>query len=654
LLDHLLQHAAPFGFNAKSPGDLKNTPLHHAASTGRMDNAALLLNAGAKINARNNYNNAPLHWAARAGRAGMIRFLAERGADLNVKTSTQFIINEFRTPLYLAVDSGYYDAAGALLKAGADPNVVCDTSCGTPLTEACLQDWLPMIELLLEHGARPNGIDRGRDGYYYFPLMWARRAEVLERLVAAGADVNARGNTRQAALHSLVSRVDGKTDPCDVECLTGAIRSLLAHGADPAARDMHGATPLANAKHPAVTALLLTARPSLSVAPLSASESNRQTKQDNYRSFLRTAVRLLSGKEIADSADAIQSASELGAELFQMAHSVQDNATFQSLLAIAEHASRTDVRYQSPDCYYNRETILYRVIASLDHSKYREEAIDWELVEKLIGILLDKGADVNAVETLWQFTPLHRAAQATSSGYTKRRDLDGLLAIIERLLDAGANAAVADENGSYALDHAADKKAIEQMIARNSPRGRCYAALQRACSCDETALAKRLIAMYPEGINSADKDGTTALMMAATNNNPALIDTLLRAGADAAQLSRNGGNVFSVAAEFMCVDALRALRMHFANAPAHLAELLNHQDAEGVTALGVALCTESSSVDAAEQRARREAMTLMMIEHGARLDVLDEEGVPMLDYAPTKKLRTQLERAAKAVGSTLR
>jgi ankyrin repeat protein len=648
LLQHLLQHAAPLGFTAKSTGCLKNTPLHYAASTSRTDNAALLLEAGAKINARNNYNFAPLHWAAKSGQAGMIRLLAERGADLNVKTSTQFIINEFRTPLYLAVDQDHYDAAKALLEAGADPNVVCDTSCSTPLTEACLQDSLPLIELLLAHNASPNGIDRGDKDYHYFPLMWARSAAVVERLIAAGADVNARGSTHDSALHSLVGRVDGKTDPYDVERFTAAIRVLLAHGADPAARDMHGATPLAKAQHPAVTALLVAAKRAPSVAPLSAPESERQQKQDKYRGFVRTLAGLFTGKEIADPADANQSASELGAELFQMADDVQDNATFHSLLLIAEQASRADVCYQSPDDYDNNETTLYRVIESLDHSRYREEALDWDLVLKLVSVLLDKGANVNAVETLWQFTPSHRAAQATSSGYTKRRDLDGLLAIIERLLDGGADPAIEDENGSCPLDHAADKKLVARMAARGCPRGRCYAALMYACRTDGAKQVERLIALHPEGINSGDKDGVTALMWAAITDCHDVVECLLRAGADASKTRTKGFNVFGLAAEAMSLEATRTLLAHFTGEPTRIAELLNHCNDYGVTALGYALSSEPNRIEAAELRRRREALTLLMIEHGARLDVLDKEGVPMIDYAPTKKLRTQLEKAAKA------
>lgn len=655
LLDHLLQRAAPLGFNAKSTGSIKSTPLHYAASVGRTDNATLLLSAGAKINARNNYNHAPLHWAAQTGQAGMIRLLAEHGADLNVKTSTQFIINEFRTPLYMAIEGDHYDAAKALLEAGADPNIVCDTSCSTPLTEACLQDWLPMIELLLAHNASPNGIDRDGKEYYYFPLMWARSAEVVERLIAAGADVNARGNTHDSALHSLVDRVDGKSDPYQIERITGAIRALLAHGANPVARDLNGTTPLAKAKHPAVTALLVAAKQAPSVAPLSAPESDRQQKQDKYRGFVNSMVGLFMGKETTDPADANQSASELGAELFQMADDVQDNATFQSLLLIAEQASRADVCYENPDDYDNNETTLYRVIESLDHSDYREEAIDWELVLKLVGVLLDKGADVNAVETLWQFTPLHRAAQATASGYTERRDLDGLLAVIERLLDAGADAAIQDENGSCPLDHAADEKTIKRMIARDCPRGRCYAALLHACQyVDGTERVEQLIALYPAGINSADRNGATALMMAAANDDPALVEILLRAGANAAHVNDIGLNVVAFAAESMCVNAVRAVFAHFADSPARIAALLNQPDEEGVTALGVALCSEPNSIDAAEARARREALTLLMIQHGARLDLLDNEGDPMIDYAPTKKLRTQLEKAAKAANSLVK
>jgi ankyrin repeat protein len=94
------------------------TALHVAANA---QIAAMLIDAGADINARNRHKfagpgNSPLSAATYQERVDVVRLLIERGADVNQGDNASF------TPLHLAAALGYPDIARILLEGGADPN----------------------------------------------------------------------------------------------------------------------------------------------------------------------------------------------------------------------------------------------------------------------------------------------------------------------------------------------------------------------------------------------------------------------------------------------------------------------------------------------------------------------------------------------------
>lgn len=121
-----------------------------------------------------------------------------------------------------------------------------------PLEYAIYHSPLPFIRTLIELGADPNHRDEGSFPSLLAALSTERedRYEILELLLAAGADVQQRGVNDWTPLHYAAARNDAR-----------AVDLLLAKGADPAARTRIDdlATPLEEAErmgHREVAAIL--------------------------------------------------------------------------------------------------------------------------------------------------------------------------------------------------------------------------------------------------------------------------------------------------------------------------------------------------------------------------------------------------------------
>jgi ankyrin repeat protein len=91
------------------------TLLHHASARDTSECAAILLDAGATITARDDdYRSTPLAWAARANRPRMVEFLLSRGAPVNLPDD-----DRWATPLAWAERRGHHQVASILRAHGA-------------------------------------------------------------------------------------------------------------------------------------------------------------------------------------------------------------------------------------------------------------------------------------------------------------------------------------------------------------------------------------------------------------------------------------------------------------------------------------------------------------------------------------------------------
>lgn len=80
-----VQNLLERGADIEAKDDFDNTPLHCAAFNGHESVARLLLKNKANINAKDGFDWTPLHWAVSAGHEAVVRLLLENNADIKAK-----------------------------------------------------------------------------------------------------------------------------------------------------------------------------------------------------------------------------------------------------------------------------------------------------------------------------------------------------------------------------------------------------------------------------------------------------------------------------------------------------------------------------------------------------------------------------------------
>jgi ankyrin repeat protein len=93
------------------------TPLIDAIQFHQTDVVKLLIEKGAKVNAKDEFGDIPLHYAALSANVEVVELLIAKGTNVNAKGYWRY------TPLHNAAKTGSKDVIDLLLKNGAKVNV---------------------------------------------------------------------------------------------------------------------------------------------------------------------------------------------------------------------------------------------------------------------------------------------------------------------------------------------------------------------------------------------------------------------------------------------------------------------------------------------------------------------------------------------------
>ncbi len=176
-----------------------------------------------------------LHAAAYFGNVDRIRQFAAAGADPDARDGNG------RTPVHVAAFASQDEALRALAAAGADMNAL-DNDRYDAVTIAAVADDPEFMSLAISLGNRPDLVTSIYDGTALIAAAHLGHAEVVRRLIAAGAPLDHVNNLGWTAVMEAVVLGDG--GPAHTE----TVRALVEAGADVTIPDGQGRTPLDHAR----------------------------------------------------------------------------------------------------------------------------------------------------------------------------------------------------------------------------------------------------------------------------------------------------------------------------------------------------------------------------------------------------------------------
>lgn len=158
------------------------TALHWAVFQDDLPTVKTLIQAGARVQAKNRYGVAPLSLACTNGNGPLVDLLLERGADPNT------MLRGGETALMTAARTGRVGAVRALLAKGAKVDAV-EARSQTALMWAAAEGHTAVVDALIEAGADFRKAIRSGFTPLFFAVREGRTA-VTRRLLAAGVDVH--------------------------------------------------------------------------------------------------------------------------------------------------------------------------------------------------------------------------------------------------------------------------------------------------------------------------------------------------------------------------------------------------------------------------------------------------------------------------------
>ncbi len=366
-----------------------STLLMYAAGYGSVEAVKLLLDKGADVNAKNQFDATALVWGAND--PAKAKLLIGQGADVNARTQAG------RTPLMVAATcDGCVETVRLLLAKGADVNAK-DARGGTALHAAAEANDNQVIGLLLDKGANAAA----GDGAGFTPLMASAyncNDAAVRALLQKGADVNAANTFAGQVKFGKIQLIH--LTPLMVAapyCAAGSLRILLQADARVNEKDSRNMTALMLAvasenQDPEVARVLLSAG-----ADANVKSTAGETALDWAMKFgSRTTVDTL-------KAAGAQTGTEYRAPVHKTAVSRTPKQAVDSALGLLQHSSAEFFR-QSGCVGCHHQPITLMALAAAKSSGLAEAGAGQELAA--------------AIQSLEMSDEEHRMEHVQGGGFT--------------------------------------------------------------------------------------------------------------------------------------------------------------------------------------------------------------------------------------------
>lgn len=556
----------------------QRTPFHASCVFGHVDIAKLLLDAGANIDEMDDDNDTPICLAVQWGNYQIAEAITKLPCSLDGTCDGRAT----RTPMTIVADRGYIKCARAMLENKASTEVECGSN-WTPLRYTITRQNMEFTKLLLQHGANPNTTQGGE------PLLGVVASdgemfETVKLLVEHGATIDAVNSMGATALHAAAENNH-----------TEIVTYLLDRGAAINLRNSTGNTALhlaASASHSDTVKILLDKGADISI-PTNDDWTPIQLSYDHVETTRLLMEAGANANKITGGYTPLYLAAYYGyTEVMKVLVSYPINLEFE---------------YKN-ESYQNNYTALTIAITNEKNDSAR--------------VLLEAGANVNHLSERNNFC----------LQYAVRTDDPSIL---RTLMEYKPIMDRQDDDGDTAVNYIRETAPIEmyQILVNGGasieiPNKEYNTAICKAAMVNTRPDILKYLISKKANLNPVGCKLGGPLHIACRRANVEFVEILVQAGADVNLVSNSvAGNPLQAAAR--CWDGIRSQEVQ----EKIIRYLINEAKADVTVLGGMQGCALNAICGWAGVE-----MVKLLLEKGAKTDVIDEMGRTVIHYAAMKNL----------------